>query len=109
MELPDADLNDLARRALRVFVASDAGGQLKLCQPDLQTAEIVVVSACRQVVAGTNYAILFRAALPCAGRPGVAATAGKTLELDARVFVPLPTLLSRAPPTVQSVRQVADA
>ena len=60
-----------------------------------------MLAVCRQVVAGTNYRIVFSADLPCTRRAGDV----QQQTLDATVFVPLP--FTNAQPQVTSVQRVA--
>lgn len=59
-----------------------------------------VLEACSQVVAGTNYAIVFEAPFPCNNE-------SNAVEMErflAEIYVPLP--YTNSPPTVTSVREV---
>ena len=98
--LPDAGATAAAAAALRFYLISANDTALSACRPDpaVDLSNLEVISACRQVVAGTNYQLLFQATVPCSSAAVVL-----TRKLAATVFVPLPS--SNELPRVTSVKE----
>ena len=94
-----------AALALSEYIKNSAESQLKECQPNYGAAKqsISVVAACKQVVAGTNYSILFNVKFPCRNETFNAERA-VVQKLAAVIYVPLPS--SNTEPRVISVKQV---
>jgi hypothetical protein len=92
--------------ALNSFLSTPSGIQLltNCPSPNLDAlSPPVVLASCSQVVAGTNYAIIFEATIPCSND---ASAGGETVSatLFTQIYVPLP--YTNSPPTVTSVRQL---
>ena len=87
----------MAEAALASYLqAADAGSAVAGCEAD-PPGGVKVISACSQVVAGTNWRLSFEAPLAsCSG-----ADAAKVAVLEAQVFEPLPS--TNAAPEVKQV------
>ncbi len=102
LDANDEDLVTYAALALANYVEENSNKTLHACDPDLRGAvrSIQIDAACKQVVAGTNYLIVFHVAFPCRSGP-------KRLlctEFETVVFQPLPQ--TNQPPSVTSINQV---
>lgn len=96
------DLVTYAALAMMEHVEETSNATLQACNPDLREAarSIQIDGACRQVVSGTNYLIVFNVNFPCRSEPKTQINA----ELVAIIYQPLPQ--TNEPPSVTSVRQI---
>ena len=98
----DEDLITYAALAIAQYVEQNTAPPLQACNPDLRGAarSIQIIKACKQVVAGMNYLIVFRVKFPCQSGPNPKISD----ELVAIVYQPLPQ--TNEPPSVTSVQQI---
>ena len=99
VDLPNAEVTQLAEQALQTYLRQSATPGLEGCQPDASAATARVLEACSQVVAGRNLYITFQADIPCAASTPGAAPSNRQPVVEAAVFVPLPYL--NALPTIK--------
>ncbi|GAB4814300.1 hypothetical protein N2152v2_001346 [Parachlorella kessleri] len=100
VQLPNAEVTAAAKLAAQSYLgnATNISELPTGCHPNKNPSAIFVIAACRQVVAGTNYAVVFRVDDPCS--PAVPINEPPPV-LDASVFEPLP--YTNAPMVVQTV------
>lgn len=97
VDLSDEEADRLAKPALCQYASLTNPDNLEGCS--VCDADIHVLSACSQVVAGTNYIIVFEATLPCGEN------ANQTSTFIAKVFDPLPGE-ENAEPQVDEVEMI---
>lgn len=98
--LPSTDADYVANLALQHWLASAEGRySLAACKPQADAATLSVLDACSQVVAGTNWQVLFEASIPCGG-----STQNEQVVLEASIYQPLP--YTNMLPNVTDVKRV---